>query len=311
MKLQGLLAACLLWCLPVLGQDDTVGLDDLLRGGLQWLQENVDEDVLRSFGEVDQQKVRQFLAAVQTNFHGEYVVDVAALKQAAAVVLPLLEGHPETRAYASWLRSRMDYFEVAEHFRLVIPPPKVEPGQPPKPAPNPQPELQRQVWQKQLEQRPLPKGAALYVPRLKPIFAARKIPRELVWLAEVESGFDPQARSPVGAAGLFQFMPRTGQALGLSLRPADERLDSEKSADAAAKYLKLLYGQFKDWRLALAAYNAGEGSVRNLLTKYKARSFDAISRHLPAETQMYVPKIEATLLRREGVKLANLAAPGA
>lgn len=59
----------------------------------------------------------------------------------------------------------------------------------------------------------------------------------------------------------------------------------------------------------MAAYNSGEGTVRKLLTKHKARSFDSIATHLPAETQMYVPKVEATVFRREGVQLAALKVP--
>ena len=89
----------------------------------------------------------------------------------------------------------------------------------------------------------------------------------------------------------------------------DEREDPEQSAHAAAKHLNHLYTRFKDWRLAIAGYNAGEGTVQNLLKRYNARSFDAIATHLPAETQMYVPKVEATVLRREGLRLAQLGQP--
>ena len=120
----------------------------------------------------------------------------------------------------------------------------------------------------------------------------------------------PPARSPAGAAGLYQLMPQTARSLGLALKPADERLNAEKNAGAAAKYLKYLHGRFKDWRLALAAYNAGEGNLSTLMTRHKARTFDDVSRRLPAETQLYVPKIEATLWKREGVRLASLPAPG-
>jgi membrane-bound lytic murein transglycosylase D len=144
------------------------------------------------------------------------------------------------------------------------------------------------------------------VPRLKPVFAAQKVPPELVWIAEVESSFDPRARSPAGAAGLFQLMPATAKRFGLRRWPLDQRLTPEKSAGATAKYLQYLHGHFNDWRLALAAYNAGEGAIDRLLQERKAATFDAIAPHLPAETQMYVPRIEATLLRREGVKLSQL-----
>lgn len=298
---------------PFLGraQNNALSLDDLLQNGQQWLQENADERVLRALQEVDQKQVEKLFRDVQQRFQGEYIVDLAQLKRAAGVLLPLLEQHAETQPYAAWLRTRLDYFEVAEQFRLIIPPPKVEPGQPPKPRPNPTPEVQRKAWQKQIEKRPLPKNAAPYVARLKPVFSAQRVPAQLIWVAEVESSFNPNARSPAGAAGMFQLMPPTAQSLGLSLRPKDERLDPDKSAGAAAKYLRYLYGQFKDWRLALAAYNVGEGRLRSLMTRHKATTFDQVATRLPAETQMYVPKMEAIVLRREGVSLAKLPAPRA
>jgi membrane-bound lytic murein transglycosylase D len=115
--------------------------------------------------------------------------------------------------------------------------------------------------------------------------------------------------SPAGAAGLFQLMPDTARRFGLSLWPRDQRYQPEPSATASARYLKYLYGRFKDWRLALAAYNAGESTVQKLLNRHKAGSYDAIAGHLPAETQMYVPRIEAVLLQREGAKLTQLSAP--
>ena len=104
-------------------------------------------------------------------------------------------------------------------------------------------------------------------------------------------------------------MPTTARDLGLSVRRPDERLQPEKSARAAAKYLRYLHGRFGDWRLALAAYNAGEGRVDNLMKQYRARTFDDIAHRLPAETQMYVPKVEATLRKREGRSLADLKLP--
>ncbi|MEO6184259.1 MAG: transglycosylase SLT domain-containing protein, partial [Verrucomicrobiota bacterium] len=83
----------------------------------------------------------------------------------------------------------------------------------------------------------------------------------------------------------------------------------EKNARAAAHYLRQLRNRFGDWRLALAAYNAGEGRVAELLRKQKARTFDEIAHRLPAETQMYVPKVEATIRKREGRTLADLKMP--
>jgi len=91
----------------------------------------------------------------------------------------------------------------------------------------------------------------------------------------------------------------------------DERADPEKSARAAAQYLRYLYGRFRDWPLALAAYNAGEGRVGRTLQAEKAATFAAIAEALPAETRMYVPKVLATIEVRAGVQPDKLAAPRA
>ena len=292
--------------LPARAQNNTYTLDDLVQSAQDWAKENLDEDVLRSLQAADQQTVKQFIADIQKRFQGDYVINIASLKQTAKTVIPFLEGFEETAPYASWLKTQLDYLDVADQFRLLIPPPKFEPGQPPKSAPNPTPQQEREIWNRLLSERPWPANAKPLVIRLKPIFAAERIPPELVWIAEVESSFDAKARSPVGAAGLFQLMPSTAKRFGLSRWPTDQRLEPEESARAAAQYLQYLHGRFKDWRLALAAYNAGEGTVQRLLDKRKATSFDAIATHLPAETQMYVPRIEATLLRREGTRLSQL-----
>jgi membrane-bound lytic murein transglycosylase D len=301
-----LIAAQLLGLFPARGQEDSATLDELLRSAEQWAKENLDDDALRVLQQVDRDRVKQLLAEVQKQFHGEYVLDLASLKDAARTAIPLLEQYEETFPYALWLKSHLDYLDVADQFRLIIPPPKAEPGRPPKPVPNPAPQLEREIWVKKLSERPWPKTAKPYVSRLKPIFAIEKVPEQLVWIAEVESSFDPRARSPAGAAGLFQLMPATAKRFGLRVSPFDQRLKPEQSAQAAAKYLRYLHGHFKDWRLALAAYNAGEGTVDRLLTRQKKRSFDAIATRLPAETQMFVPRVEAVLLRRENVKLSQL-----
>ena len=133
------------------------------------------------------------------------------------------------------------------------------------------------------------------------------MPPELVWIAEVELGFNRDARSPVGAAGLFQLMPATAKRFGLGTSWfRDQRYQPEPSARASAQYLKQLHKEFGDWRLALAAYNAGEGRVQKLLDRHKTRPSTASS--TAGGNQMYVPKVEATVLRREGVELAKLKA---
>jgi membrane-bound lytic murein transglycosylase D len=95
----------------------------------------------------------------------------------------------------------------------------------------------------------------------------------------------------------------------LSLWPRDQRRQPEVAALAAAKYLRGLHDQFGDWRLAVAAYNCGEGTVQKALSRYHAKSYERIAPHLPAETQMYVPKVEATILHREGQELEKLKLP--
>jgi membrane-bound lytic murein transglycosylase D len=287
-------------------QENQLNFDDLARSAEQWAKQNLDEDAFRVLQSVDRDRVKQVLADVQKQFQAEYVVDLGPLKPTARSVLPLLEQFEETLPYAIWLKTRLDYLDEAERFRSTPPSPKPKPGEPPKPKSNPPPEREREIWIEKLAKRPWPENAKPYVSRLKPIFTAQKVPSELVWIAEVESSFDPRARSPAGAAGLFQLMPDTAKRYGLRVSMFDQRLKAEPSAEAAAKYLRYLHGHFKDWRLALAAYNAGEGNVQALLNKRKAQTFDGIATHLPAETQLFVPQVEATLLRREGLKLSQL-----
>ena len=310
LKRSSIVAILLLGAVLASAQDETMTLDELVQSADQWAKENLDDDTLRALQEVDRARVKQFFSDLQKQFHGEYVVDLASLKDAAKTILPLLEGYEEAQPYGAWLKAQLDYLEVADGFRRTLPPPKVEPGQPLKPVPNPAPKLERETWSRQLADRPWPQAAKPYVSRLKPIFAGQKVPPELVWIAEVESSFDPRARSPVGAVGLFQLMPATAKRYGLRTWPLDDRLRPDDSARVAAKYLDYLHTLFKDWRLALAAYNAGEGTVQTLLERHKARTFDAIATHLPAETQMFVPRVEATLARREGLKLSQLRVPG-
>ena len=293
-----------------LAQDQVMTLDEVLGAGQQWLQENLDDRVLQSLGEIDESKARALLGRFQTQFQGEYVLDLASLRGTAEAVAPVLKRFRATTPYADWLQTRLDYFKVAERLRVIVPPPKTEPGKPAAPPPKPTAEQERKVWREQVATQAAPKGADAYVTRLKPVFKARKVPTPLVWLAEVESSFNPQAQSPAGAAGLYQLMPATAKGQGLSLSPKDERFDPEKSAGAAASYLRYLHGRFKDWPLALAAYNCGEGRLQSALKEYRVKSFDQVATRLPAETQMYVPKFEAVLSRREGVALAGLPAPG-
>ncbi len=284
-------------------------LDELTQSAEQWAKENLDDETLAALGDLDREKVKKFFADLKREFQGDYVIDLAALKNTARTLLPLLEQSEETAPYAVWLKSRLDYFEIADQLRLLVPAPKGEPDNPPPPPPIPAPQVEREVWISKLENRPWPEAAKPYVSRLKPLFTSEKVPPELVWIAEVESSFDPRACSPDGATGLFQLMPSTAKRFGLRTWPLDQRKKPEPSARAAAQYLRYLHKKFGDWRLALAAYNSGEGTVQRLLEAAKTKTFDGIADRLPAETQLYVPKVEATVLRREGVRLTELRLP--
>lgn len=165
------------------------------------------------------------------------------------------------------------------------------------------------AWKTRLAGRPMPARAPALLAAVKTAFQREGMPAAWVWIAEVESSFNPRARSPTGALGLFQLMPATANRFGLRTGFADERQDPAKSATAAARYLKTLYRQMGSWPLALAAYNAGEGRVRRLLKEQKAHTFDAIADALPLETQMYVPKVLAIVALREGVEPTRLPAP--
>jgi membrane-bound lytic murein transglycosylase D len=307
--MQKVLLPLLASCLAGIAAEQTATFDDLAREAERWATENLDEDALRVLQSVDEKKVKEFLARLEQEFHGEYVVDLGQLKETANSILPLLEQYEETLPYAVWLKNQLDNLDVAERIRKVAPPPKHEPEQPRSPSQNPSPDLVREIWIKKMSERPWPPKAKPYVSTLKPIFTARKVPPELVWIAEVESSFDSRARSPAGAVGLFQLMPGTAHRYGLRTWPLDQRLKPEPSAAVAAQYLRSLHRRYNDWQLALAAYNAGEGSVDKLLSHQKAKTYQSIAKHLPAETQLYVPRVEATLLRREGVKLSQLRTP--
>ena len=131
------------------------------------------------------------------------------------------------------------------------------------------------------------------------IFRSEGVPRNLAWLAQVESDLDPEAVSRAGAVGLFQLMPATAERFGLRVFPEDDRKKPEKSARAAALYLRQLHKEFGAWTLALAAYNAGEGRVRRTLKAQNASTYLEIVPHLPAETRRYVPRVMAITALRE------------
>lgn len=282
-----------------------VTIDDLISGAEDWAKENLDDDVLELLDEIDRDRVKAFLTDMETRMHTNSVYELAPLRKQARELVPLLEEYEETEPLAQWLKTRLDYLDVAEELKRAQPVPSKQLTQI---VIRKAPELsvQRTVWKRQFDQRGLPANADTYVPRLKEIFIAERMPPELVWIAEVESSFNPEARSPVGATGLFQLMKPTAKTYGLSTFFPDDRTDPEKNARAAARYLRHLHDRFGDWSLAIAAYNAGETRVDGLLRKSRVRSYAAIADRLPAETQFYVPKCEAAIRKREGVNLVAL-----
>jgi membrane-bound lytic murein transglycosylase D len=137
-----------------------------------------------------------------------------------------------------------------------------------------------------------------YSQRMKEILREEGLPEDLVYLALIESGFNPHAYSRAKAMGIWQFIPATGRRYGLVINWwIDERRDLEKSTRAAARYLKDLYGLFDDWYLAAAAYNAGEGKLKRAIRKYDSTCFWDLSkyRYLRRETKNYVPRFLAAL----------------
>jgi membrane-bound lytic murein transglycosylase D len=131
--------------------------------------------------------------------------------------------------------------------------------------------------------------------------AERQMPRELIYLAMIESNFNPTAKSRVKAVGMWQFMSATARQFGLTVgRHVDERKDPEKSTDAALTYLAQLHDRFGSWYLAAAAYNSGQGTVSKAMKRVLGRTtgtdedFFRIAKALPKETRDYVPKLIAS-----------------
>jgi hypothetical protein len=133
-----------------------------------------------------------------------------------------------------------------------------------------------------------------YKESLSRILEEENVPVELLAVAFVESGFNPMALSPKGARGIWQFMPSTARRYGLRVEPiSDHRTDPEHSTRAAARYLRDLYRQFGDWKLALAAYNTGENRIQRIIDRTGIRDFDEMARrgYIPEETRNYVPSV--------------------
>jgi membrane-bound lytic murein transglycosylase D len=138
------------------------------------------------------------------------------------------------------------------------------------------------------------------------ILTANGIPVELKYLSVIESHLSSQVVSWAGAAGPWQIMPAEATRLGLKLLPNDERMDYQKSTQAAATILRELYQQFGDWLLVVAAYNGGAGRLSKAIEKKKTKDFWALQYELPLETRNHVKKFIATHAIFEGVSMTEL-----
>lgn len=312
---------------------------DLISSASQTLLDQFAPDAIRhAFQFPSSGELANLFQTLNTTLEGEDLAPLAELQPAVRQMLPYLSAVPGTQNIADWLTARLDYFDVAAEATQAIPAPKPVATPSPKPTPRPSPaavpapkpasattpktaaapvksraEIARdryaestQTWIRKLEKRPAPSRAVALLPTVKAAFRAQGVPEALVWQAEAESSFNPAAQSPVGARGLYQFMPSTAKEYGLSLDPSDERLDPAKSAAAAAKYLSVLHRRFGDWALALAAYNCGPARLSKALAKTGSKTFADVQSSLPAETRLYVPKIDALLRLRENISLAAL-----
>lgn len=281
------------------------GPDELYQAGKELFDEYASDEIKQDYEFPSREEWDAFAQRLQRALDGDNLAELAVYEPEARAALAALRVLPGYEDYADWLAVRVDYIEAAKAAGKL-------PSVKPKPGPVSAPGAgipYYDLWVERIKARARPPRAGELMPALSRAFGAEGVPAEVAWLAESESTLDPAARSPAGAKGLFQLMPETARALGLSTFLPDERTDADKSARAAARYLKTLHGKFGDWPLAFAAYNAGEGRVRRLLASRKAKTFAEISSALPSETRMYVPKVCATIAVRAGVTPEKLAPP--
>ena len=135
---------------------------------------------------------------------------------------------------------------------------------------------------------------SIYFPIFEKYIEEMGLPKELKNIAVIESSLSPKIESPVGARGLWQFMPSTARMYGLVIDDyVDERCDPIKSTVAGLTYLKDLHIKYGDWKLAMAAYNCGPGRVDKSMKRSGKNSFEGIQKYLPKETREYVAKFFA------------------
>lgn len=156
-----------------------------------------------------------------------------------------------------------------------------------------------------------------YFPLIEDELLKEGLPIELRALPVIESALTPSAVSPMGATGLWQFMPSTGKSYGLEVNSLiDERRDPMRSTQAACRYLKDMYAIYGDWSLSIAAYNCGPGNVNKAIARAggNGKTFWDIYEYLPRETRGYVPAFIAASYayayhRQHGIELSKAPIP--
>jgi hypothetical protein len=193
---------------------------------------------------------------------------------------------PNHKVYRANSRSRSDVIEFLPPFDLII---------------NDQ--VQRELnYYQNVDRRVISLGIERrkeFYPMIREVFLDEGVPAELLSIAHIESGYNTLARSPAGAVGMWQFMKPTARHYGIKINLVhDQRKDPIYSSIAAARHLKDLYKMFGDWYLAVAAYNAGSGTISQALKRSSSRSFWELCRRglIRQETQRFVPKIIAVAL---------------
>lgn len=284
--------------------------DDVFQLGQQLFDQLAPPEIKAQFEFPTKEQWDAFGTRLQQGLENDSLEELAAYgpeARAALTAWRTLSGYEDL---ADWLEQRIDEIDGAQQATAVpspLPPPPAAVPAPRIPAASSLPYYD--LWLSRVRDRPLPARAAELMPKLRTAFVAEGVPPELAWLAEAESSLNPGARSPAGAKGLFQFMPDTARSLGLGTFMPDERTNPDKSAHAAARYLRNLHARFGSWPLVLAAYNAGEGRVSRALTARRADTFAGIASTLPAETRMYVPKVCALIATRASVPPERIPAP--
>jgi membrane-bound lytic murein transglycosylase D len=136
-----------------------------------------------------------------------------------------------------------------------------------------------------------------YGPMIRRVMAEHSLPEDMLFVAMIESGYDPLARSAADARGMWQFVKQPAQFYGLRVDHwVDERLDPERATQAAALFMRDLYDRFGSWELSFAAYNMGYNGLLRAIRKYNSNDYWTLSHFeaaLPFETALYVAKITA------------------